>query len=227
MPGRKTPLINGQIYHVFNRGIDRRPTFTTKREFQRAVQTLSFYKFYKQPLSLSKFLRLDHKKQNKVLDLLLQNKNLIEIFCYCLMPNHFHFLLRQERDQGIAKFLSNLQNSYTRYFNIIHERDGSLFLDQFKAVRIETEEQLIHVSRYIHLNPHTGYVVKTLEELENYPWSSFPDYLQENNKVVNIDFILNLFGSIKEYKQKNYKKFVIDQADYQRKLKEIEHLVFE
>lgn len=227
MPGRKIPLVNGEIYHVFNRGIDRRPTFTTKREFQRAVQTLSFYKFYKQPLSLSKFLRLDDKKQNKVLDLLLQNKNLIEIFCYCLMPNHFHFLLRQERDQGIAKFLSNLQNSYTRYFNISHERDGSLFLDQFKAVRIETEEQLIHVSRYIHLNPHTGYVVKTLEELENYPWSSFPDYLQENNKVVNIDFILNLFGSIKEYKQKNYKKFVIDQADYQRKLKEIEHLIFE
>lgn len=227
MPGRKIPLVNGEIYHVFNRGIDRRPTFTTKREFQRAVQTLSFYKFYKQPLSLSKFLRLNDKKQNKVLDLLLQNKNLIEIFCYCLMPNHFHFLLRQERDQGIAKFLSNLQNSYTRYFNISHERDGSLFLDQFKAVRIETKEQLIHVSRYIHLNPHTGYVVKTLEELENYPWSSFPDYLQENNKVVNIDFILNLFGSIKEYKQKNYKKFVIDQADYQRKLKEIEHLVFE
>lgn len=222
MPGRKIPLVNGEIYHVFNRGIDRRPTFTTKRELQRAVQTLGFYKFYKQPLSLSKFLRLDDKKQNKVLDLLMQNKNLIEIFCYCLMPNHFHFLLRQERDQGIAKFLSNLQNSYTRYFNISHERDGSLFLDQFKAIRIETEEQLIHVSRYIHLNPHTGYVVKTLEELENYSWSSLPDYLQNNNKVVNIDFILSLFGNTEKYK-----KFVFDQADYQRKLKEIEHLVFE
>lgn len=222
MPGRKTPLVNGEIYHVFNRGIDRRPTFTTKREFQRAQQTLSFYKFFKLPMSLSKFLRLETKKQDKVLDLLMQNKNLVEIFCYCLMPNHFHLLLRQEQDQGIAKFLSNLQNSYTRYFNIKHERDGSLLLDQFKAVRIETEEQLIHVSRYIHLNPHTGYVVKTLGELENYPWSSFPDYLQGNSKIVNIEFILNLFGSIREYK-----KFVFDQADYQRRLKEIEHMVLE
>lgn len=222
MPGRKIPLVNGEIYHVFNRGIDRRPTFITKKEFQRAQQTLSFYKFFKLPLSLSKFLRLEIKKQNKVLDLLMQNKNLVEIFCYSLMPNHFHFLLRQEKDQGIAKFLSNLQNSYTRYFNIRHKRDGPLFLDQFKAVRIETEEQLIHVSRYIHLNPHTGYVVKSLEELENYPWSSFPDYLQGNNKVVNTEFILNLFGSIQKYQ-----KFVFDQAGYQRKLKEIEHLLLE
>lgn len=222
MPGRKIPLVNGEIYHVFNRGIDRRPTFTTKGEFQRAQQTLSFYKFFNLPMSLSKFLRLENKKQNEVLDLLMKNKKLIEIFCYCLMPNHFHFLLRQEQDQGIARFLSNLQNSYTRYFNIRHERDGSLLLDQFKAVRIETEEQLIHVSRYIHLNPHTGYVVKTLEELECYPWSSFPDYLQGNSKIVNIEFTLNLFGSIQKYK-----KFVFDQADYQRRLKEIEHLVLE
>lgn len=222
MPGRKIPLVNGEIYHVFNRGMDRKPTFTTKKEFQRAQQTLSFYKFFKLPLSLSKFLRLEDKKQHKVLDLLIQNKNLVEIFCYCLMPNHFHFLLRQERDQGISKFLSNFQNSYTRYFNVTHKREGSLFLDQFKAVRIETEEQLIHVSRYIHLNPHTGYVVKTLEELEYYPWSSFPDYLQKNSKTINTGFILNLFKNISEYK-----RFVFDQADYQRKLKQIEHLVLD
>ena len=137
------------------------------------------------------------------------------------MPNHFHFLLRQTEDGGISKFLSNLQNSYTKFFNLSHERDGSLFLDQFKAIRIETDEQLTHVSRYIHLNPHTGYVVKTLEELEIYPWSSFSDYLQRKSLVVDVDFILNFLG------KQSYKKFVFDQADYQRKLKEIEHLVLE
>lgn len=225
MPGRKTPLVTEEIYHIFNRGIDRRITFTIKREFQRAIQTLNFYRFSKPPLSLSKFLVLEQKKQNIVLDLLLPSKKLVEIFCYCLMPNHFHFLLKQLHDNGISKFLSNFQNSYTRYFNIRHERDGSLFLDQFKAVRIETEEQLIHVSRYIHLNPHTGYVIKTLNELENYPWSSFPDYVQGNSTIVNVDFISDFFG--KRHKYEKYKKFVLDQADYQRRLKGVEHLILE
>lgn len=138
------------------------------------------------------------------------------------MPNHFHLQLKQKEDQGIAKFLSNLQNSFTRYFNISHERDGSLFLDQFKAIRIETDEQLIHVSRYIHLNPYTGYVVKSLKDLENYSWSSFPDYFQEGENLIEKDFILSFFKSSEEYK-----RFVFDQADYQRKLKEIEHLLLE
>lgn len=222
MPGRKIPLVTGEVYHVFNRGIDRRPTFITKREFQRATQTLNFYRFSKLPLSLSKFLRLEAKKQNEVLAALIQGKHLVEIFCYCFMPNHFHFLVRQMEDNGIAKFLSNLQNSYTKYFNKRHERDGPLFLDQFKAVRIETDEQLIHVSRYIHLNPYTGYVVKTQDELENYFWSSFPDYLQLDSKIINYNFILNISG-----KNQSYKKFVFNQANYQRKLKEIEHLILE
>ena len=115
------------------------------------------------------------------------------------MPNHFHFLLEQKEDKGISKFLSNLQNSYTKFFNISHERDGSLFSDQFKAVRIETDEQLIHVSRYIHLNPHTGFVVKSLKELEEYPWSSFPDYLQTPREFVDTEFILSFFGNSQKY----------------------------
>lgn len=222
MPGRIVPLITDEIYHVFNRGSNRQPTFTNKREHQRAVESIMFYRFTKPPLSLSKFLRLEDKRRDEVLRVIQNSEPLIQIFCYCLMLNHFHFLLKQKKDGGIAKFLSNLQNSYTRYFNTRHQRDGSLFLDQFKAVRIETDEQLIHVSRYIHLNPYTGYIVKSLTELENYPWSSFPDYLRNTSKFVDIDFILNMFDN-----PSKYKKFVLDQADYQRRLKEIEHMVLE
>lgn len=222
MPGRKSPLVGGEIYHVFNRGINRQPTFTNKKDFSRFLSTINFYKFSKPPLSMSKFLRSDDKKQLDVLKILAESKRLIEIYSFCLMPNHFHFLLKQLEDNGIAKFLGNLQNSYTKYFNTKSDRDGSLFLDQFKAIRVESEEQLIHLSRYIHLNPHTGYVVKSLEELEEYPWSSFPDYLQGNSKLIDVDFILGLFRNPQQYK-----KFVFDQADYQRKLKEIEHLLLE
>lgn len=86
----------------------------------------------------------------------------------------------------------------------------------------ETEEQLTHLSRYIHLNPHTGYVINSLEELEKYPWSSFPNYLQGKGELVDISSILGLFKNPGQYK-----KFVFDQADYQRELKEIEHLLLE
>lgn len=222
MPGRMTPLVSGEVYHVFNRGANRQPTFTNIREYKRAETTISFYRFLKPPMSLSKFLKLEQIKQLEAFEMLQQNNKLIEIFCYCLMPNHFHLLLKQLEDKGISRFLSNLQNSYTKYFNTKHERDGSLFLDQFKAVRVETDEQLMHLSRYIHLNPYTGYTIKSLENLEEYLWSSFPDYLHEGRQFVNVNYILDFFKS-----SKDYKKFVFDQSDYQRRLKEIEHLLVE
>ncbi|MEK7525066.1 MAG: transposase [Patescibacteria group bacterium] len=222
MPGRTTPLVTGETYHVFNRGIDRRQTFISKNDHQRALQTISFYRFTNHPLRLSWFIKLSPKIQNQKLDILRAQKPLVKILAYCLMPNHFHLLLRQEEDAGISKYLSDLQNSYTRYFNTINERTGPLFMRQFKAVRIENENQLTHVSRYVHLNPYTGSVVKSLEEIEKYPWSSFGSYLDGNDQIVTSNSVLDIFRNGNQYK-----KFVLDNADYQRKLKDIEHLLLE
>lgn len=222
MPGRVTPLVINEIYHVYNRGLNRQPTFTNKRECDRAMEAINFYRFTELPLRLSKFLLLEVSEQNELMFSLKKGKKLVEILGFCLMPNHFHFLLKQLEDGGIAKFLSKFLNSYTRYFNTVNKRDGSLFLDQFKAVRIETDEQLVHVSRYIHLNPYTGYVVKTLDDLQSYPYSSFKDYIDSGASCVSTELVLGLFKD-----RDSYKKFVFNQADYQRKLKEIEHLVLE
>lgn len=90
------------------------------------------------------------------------------------MPNHFHLLLQQIRDGGITEFISKLTNSYTRYFNIRNKRIGPLFQGEFKAVHVETDEQLIHLSRYIHLNPIVSYITK---KLESYQWFSYLEYL--------------------------------------------------
>lgn len=151
------------------------------------------------------------------------NDKLVDIICFCLMPNHFHLLLNQLKDNGISKFMANLQNSFTRYFNTKHERIGHLLQGQFKAVLIEDDNQLLHVSRYIHLNPYSSYVVKDLESLEQYLWSSFPEYLGKvAAEICNKEIILSQFKD-----KKDYKKFVFDQADYQRRLEEIKHLVIE
>lgn len=222
MPGRIIPLVTDEVYHVYNRGINRQPTFNTKREYQRALLAIKYYKVSDPPIRLSKFLQFEKGRQEEVQEAINQRDRLVEIVCFCLMPNHFHFLLKQKKEKGISKFLGNLQNSYTRYFNTLNERDGSLFLDQFKAKRIETDEQLVHVSRYIHLNPYTGYVVKSLEELESYPWSSFPNYLKGDNDFLDIELVLGMFKDAASYKE-----FVFNQADYQRRLKEIKHLIME
>ena len=224
MPGRPTPLVTEEIYHVFNRGIDHRPIFTDKKEHTRFLDLLKYYRFFSQPVRFSHFILLSNERQN---ELLLQqqsfNKKLISLLSFCLMPNHFHLLLKQTEENGISKFLSNLQNSYTRYFNIKNERDGSLLLTQFKAVRIETQEQLIHVSRYIHLNPHTSYVVSNLANLPEYTWSSFNEYLNGTyNLVDDKDTVLSSFKN-----PTTYRDFVNDQADYQRQLDKIKHVLLE
>lgn len=223
MPGRAIPLVNEQFYHVFNRGIDRRTTFSDRLDYKRTLLVINYYQYSAPPVKLSKFLTFSREERAKILESLSKSGDKhIEILTFCLMPNHFHLLLRQKRDKGISKFMANFQNSYTRYFNTKNERVGPLFLDQFKAVMIETEEQLLHVSRYIHLNPLTSYVIKEFSDLINYPWTSLPEYLNGRNETCNTSVILNSFKSEKEYL-----KFIEDQVDYQRELHKIKYLLFE
>ncbi len=224
MPTRKQLLISGEIYHFFNRGIDRRPTFTTKRECQRALQIIRFYQFSSPPVKLSRFLSLPPDEQMQITQKLEETDDkLIEVYAFCLMPNHFHFLARQLADNGISRFMSQFHNSYTRYFNSAHKRVGPLFLDQFKAVWIETDEQLMHVSRYIHLNPYTAYVVKNFEDLFSYPWSSLAQYVSDDNEgLCSKELILSYFKT-----RDDYKGFILDQAGYQRELDKIKHLALD
>ncbi|MBL7150787.1 transposase [Candidatus Microgenomates bacterium] len=224
MPGRKIPLVAGQIYHVLNRGISSQPIFLTKKDYQRMMETILYYQRQGLSLSYTHFLRLSAKQKIEISERLRgKEKFLVEIIALCLMPNHFHLLLKQIQENGISTFMSNLTNSYTRYFNIKNERIGPLFQGKFKAVIIETDEQLIHVSRYIHLNPHSSFVIKNLQGLENYLYSSLPEYLgQSKTNFFQKEIVLDQFENLK-----SYKKFVFDQAEYQRHLEEIKHLLME
>lgn len=224
MPGRIIPLVSGETYHVFNRGVDLRPTFTDKREYTRALDTLNYYRFRKLPVKLSRYLIFSVDLRDKIIkDLYKQNRYLIKFYAYCFMPNHFHFLMMQLEDNGVSKFMSNFQNSYTRYFNTRHKRIGNLLLDQFRAVRIQTDEQLLHVSRYIHLNPLTSFVIKKKENLESYLWTSLTEYMGDlQRKICDTGLVLSFFKS-----PAKYKKFLLDQVDYQRELDRIKHLLIE
>lgn len=213
---------NDHYYHAFNRGAARQPIFRTKRDYDRAVIALDYYRYERPPLRLARALALNKEEKESFFNDLRKQPKLAEIISYCLMPNHFHLLLKQKIKKGIPKFLSNFSNSYTRYFNTKRKRIGPLFQGIFKAIRIETDEQLIHVSRYLHLNPVVSLVVED-EELDTYLWSSFPEYLNPKiESICNQKVILDFFSS-----RRAYHKFVHNQIDYAKKLEEIKHLTLE
>src|SRR3989338_6241730 len=109
---RNLVFINDGIYHIFNRGIERRPIFMNRREFVRAKQLIEYYHYQNIPVRFSHFLYLSVGKQKSVLSSIRTDKKLVEVLCYCLMPNHFHFLLRQKNENGIQTFLSKFSNAY-------------------------------------------------------------------------------------------------------------------
>jgi putative transposase len=224
MPQRKTLLVKDEIYHVFNRGVARMPIFPTQSDFMRFVDLVEYYRFVDTPISFSNFKKLQIEQRAEVFDSLQSDNNIhVEIFSFCLMDNHYHFLVKQVGENGIATWMRKIQNAYAKYFNMKHDRSGPLFQPMFKAVRVQTDEQLLHVSRYIHLNPSTGHVV-TIDDLPQYPWSSLTRYFDHSNKYefVNTELILGLMN-----KKVKYKEFVFDQAEYQRELAKIKHLILE
>jgi len=218
------PLVSGEIYHLYNRSINLEPIFEFKRHCQRALISFDYYQYADPIEKLSYFLSRGESKNKELMDKWKKDhKKHVEIIAYCLMPNHYHLLLKQISENGIKDFLSVFQNSYTRYYNTQMERKGPIFQGYFKSVRIETDEQLMHLSRYIHLNPYSSFVVKTVEELEDYPWSSLSNYLTgDDSSFIANDIVLNMFNG-----RDDYKKFVFDQADYQRELEKVKHLTWD
>lgn len=146
---------------------------------------MEFYRKNPLPAKLSDFKRGMEKIKR------IENQiELVEILCYCLMPNHFHFLLKQNTDGGITHFVRKFANSYTRYFNTKYDRIGPLFQGTFKAKLIENDEYLLQVSKYIHRNP-----LKLNSNLYSYPYSSYVHYLsQDKHPFCNTEFILSYFS---------------------------------
>ena len=222
MPLRATPLVNEEYYHIFNRGVARQPTFFSKRDYSRFLLCLSYYRFNELPFRLSKFLQIQARDRYSILKKLEVENNLaVEIIAFCLMPNHFHILLQQKTNGGISKFVRQITDSHTRYINTKYDRVGPLFQGAFKVVHVETNEQLLHLSRYIHLNPLVSFIVKD-DDFLSFPWSSLQNYLNGGSTNINTLPVLEQFKS-----SSDYLSFVLNQTDYAKQLAEIRHLTHE
>lgn len=219
---RKDLLVVGQVYHIFTKSIAGFKIFNNESEFSRMRSTVHYYQREKPPVRFSKFIesaRAENNHPDETIPLSDKEK-LVEIIAYCLMPTHLHLILKQLKENGISTFMSNILNSYTRYFNTKIDRKGPLWEGRFKNVLVETDEQLLHLTRYIHLNPVTAYLVNKPEE---WPASSYREYI---SKINDNDRICK-YNDILEIEPISYRKFVEDRASYQREMATIKELLLE
>lgn len=222
MARRKIIFATNEIYHVYNRGVEKRPIFLNQNDYYRLLDLIDYYRFTGCPLKYSHFKRLLNEEKASIMnELNIKSKKYVDILTFCFMPNHIHLLLRQLIENGISKFMAKVQNGFSHYFNISHERIGHLFQGNFGAVRIGNDDQLLHVNRYIHLNPISSYLVK-LEDLERYKYSSYHEYIGKRIGPCNTKEILMFFKNIEDYQ-----KFIFDQANYAMQLENIKHLLLE
>jgi putative transposase len=160
---------------------------------------------------MSDFLDIDAQHQSAIIGgLAKENDLLVSVVAYCIMPTHIHLLLKQIREKGIEKYMGKVLNAFSRYFNEKHHRRGPLWTGRFNNVLVNTDEQLLHLTRYIHLNPVSAGLIGKPEEWQH---SSYSEYTDEssNTNLCNFNTVINM-------DQKQYKKFVNDGKDYQKSL---------
>ncbi|MBI2051366.1 transposase [Candidatus Roizmanbacteria bacterium] len=212
---RDYKFVLGGIYHVCNKSIANFGIFKDPTNAQRFIKTLQHYNAKLHPGRYSYALR---NKVDEDLRILTSNSSsLLKFLAYCIMPDHYHILVRILQDDCLSKYINDVENSFTRFFNIKFIRKGPLWQSRFRSVRIKTNEQLLHVTRYIHLNPTTDGLV---DSPEDWKLSSYRGYVEAEE-------ILNNLTEISIKNPVRYKKFVENQKDYQRRLKKIKKLLLE
>lgn len=150
--------IEGGYYHIYNRGVNKRTIFMDEQDY---AVFLSYLKLYLLPKDVETLKKISanpnatyREKKEAEAKLHLNNFNSrIELVAYCLMPNHFHFLLKQVGEKDIENFMRSVGTKYTMYFNRKYKRVGPLFQDTYKAVLMNTDAQILYLTRYIHRNP--------------------------------------------------------------------------
>jgi putative transposase len=223
-----------ELFHVLSRGVDKRKIFLDDQDYLRFIHDLfefndqervntTFYRFHHQPQSndiASRKIKIERKPR----------KLLVNIHAFCLMPNHYHFLLSSRVENGISRFMKKINMGYAKYFNQRYERKGTLFEGRYKSIFIKDEAHFIHIPYYIHLNPldlitpewrerELKDYKKAMDFLNSYRWSSHLDYLGKHNfpSLTNRDFLSEFFGGSAEY-GRSVKKWLNELAVFDQKL---------
>ena len=218
MPNHKTPFVTGEIYHIYNRGVEKRTVFTSTQDYFRFIHDLFEFNDSKAATPSNLLFKtpcptkITTEQLKQYLEVSLPNMRsrdlLVNILVFCLMPNHFHLLVQQRQDEGITRFMRKLGTGYTNYFNIKKGRVGALFQGVFKAEAVEKDVHFNYLPWYIHTNPLSLFQPSWQKEglqdtesaikfLESYRWSSLMDYWGIKNfpSVIQPKPLLDLTGN--------------------------------
>lgn len=185
----------GEFYHIYNRGTEKRKIFLTHYDYERFLSLL-YLANSEEPVDL--------KRQGRTLSELLnqeRGEKLVDLCAYCLMPNHFHLIVKEVKEGGISKFIQKLTTGYTMYFNKMNERSGALFQGKFKSEHANDDRYLKYLIAYVHLNPvklfQAEWKIKEISDrkgaerfLDQYRYSSFLDYCGQSrleNSLLSIE----------------------------------------
>lgn len=188
---RKIRFINGEFYHIYNRGADKRVVFTNNDDFERFLQSVEEFNSI-EPIG-SIYQNSFNKAQLN--QLRRPTSKLVDIVCYCLNPNHYHMVLQQNVDGGISEFMKRLNGGYTKHFNFKHKRNGVLFQGRYKYIHINSNDYLLYISAYVNLN---NKVHKLKGDFFRSSWDEFVG--NRNTKICKKNIILNQFKGKNEYK---------------------------
>jgi len=251
MPYRKEQFVNDEIYHIVVKGINGNAIFKSIDDHYRGIFSIYEFNSAKQVVIRERRkARAKLKEQIKVVTQEFQKvlnetnrgpssvdsrDKLVEVLTFCVMPNHLHLLLKQLQDGGIIKFMSKLGTGYGGYFNRKYNHEGHVFQKRFTAVHIENEDQLKVVFVYIHTNPISliepkwkelgiKEPEKAIKFVEDYKWSSYPDYIGKKSfpSLTDRDFILKIMDG-----EEGCKNFVESWIKYKGRIKEYPNLALE
>lgn len=177
-----------EVYHIYNRGVEKRDIFLDDQDHFRFIHDL--FEFNDQ--NPAKNINFNPNNEGVHTRERRPRERLVDIIAFCLMPNHYHLIVRQRTEGGITNFMRKLGTGYTNYFNVRYDREGVLFQGKFKAIHITNESHFLYLPHYIHLNPLDLFmpewreqkikdVQQAIEYLEKYRWSSFNDYIGNKN----------------------------------------------
>jgi putative transposase len=202
---RNIEISIGETYHVYNRGTQKKVIFHDDTDYARFLFLILYLQ---SPLAFDQISRIVQRfVKHRVFDIdlsdlaeITQNRY-VELISFCLMPNHFHLVLREVEQGGIARYMQRVLNGYTKYYNAKYETSGHLLQGPYKAVHVANNEQLLHLLAYVHRNPRELPGWKNREE--SYMWSSYQDYTGTNRwgETLNTHLALEQFKTKSDYRE--------------------------
>lgn len=177
----------GEYLHIYNRGVLKQPIFFNDIDKKRFLFLILFLQYSDTIKNIDREFKNFVKNTKRYL---VSNKpspknRYVELVSFCLMPNHFHFLVHELQEGGVSKYMQRIQNAYTKYINTKYNKSGHLLQGPYKAVRLENNEQLLYLSCYIHKNPNhwRNYFYSSYQDCDNNRWG---DLL--NTKIITSQF---------------------------------------